>query len=63
MGRTKWYESIDEMQTDLEDYFRQYNYERPHQGRNMAGRTPYTAFIEGLPKNDESDTEDLKLAA
>ncbi|MDD5285977.1 MAG: IS481 family transposase [Desulfuromonadaceae bacterium] len=63
MGRTKWYESIDEMQTDLDGYFKLYNYERPHQGRNMNGRTPYTVFIEGLPKNDESDTEDLKLAA
>ena len=29
----------------------------------MNGRTPYTVFIEGLPKNDESGTEDLKLVA
>jgi len=39
-GRTKWYESVDEMQKDLEDYLKQYNYERTHQGRNMKGRTP-----------------------
>jgi len=51
------------MQADLDAYFKLYNYERPHQGRNMNGRTPYTAFIEGLPKNDESDNENLNLAA
>ncbi|CAH2031320.1 IS481 family transposase [Trichlorobacter ammonificans] len=63
MGRTKWYESLDEMQTDLDTYLKTYNYDRPHQGRNMLGRTPYTVFIDGLPKNDDSDTEDYKLAA
>ena len=50
IGRTKWYESIDEMQTNLEDYFKHYNYKLPHQGRNMNGRTPYTAFVEGFQK-------------
>lgn len=63
MGRTKWYESLDEMQADLEAYLKTYNYDRPHQGRNMLGRTPYTVFIDGLPKNNDSDTEDYKLAA
>lgn len=64
MGRTKWYESIEEMQTDLYEYLRHYNYERTHQGRNMSGRTPYTVFIDGLPKNEESvTTENQNLAA
>jgi len=51
MGRTKWYESLDEMQQDLETYLKHYNYERTHQGRGMNGRTPYTVLIEELPKN------------
>ena len=55
MGRTKWYESIEEMQKDLEVYLHHYNHERTHQGRNMNGRTPYMAFIDGLPKDDEPD--------
>ena len=50
MGRTKWYESIDEMQADLDLYLHHYNHERPHQGRNMNGRKPYQVFIEGLPQ-------------
>lgn len=32
-GRTTWYETADQMQTDLEMYLHHYNDERPHQGR------------------------------
>lgn len=49
-GRVKWYESIEEMQADLDDDLIQYNTKRPHQGRNMNGRVPYTVFKKGLPK-------------
>ena len=48
-GRIKFYESLEEMQGDLDNYLHTYNYERTHQGRNMNGRTPYQAFIEGIP--------------
>ena len=48
MGRKKWYESIEEMQADLDQYLRHYNLERPHQGRNMNGKTPNQVFLEGL---------------
>jgi len=56
MGRTKFYESIDEMQKDLDTYLRHYNTKRPHQGRNMNGMTPEQAFRKGLkyrPKNEK----------
>ena len=49
-GREKWYESVDEMQTDLDVYLVRYNNKRPHQGRDMKGRTPYAVFVKGLPK-------------
>ena len=49
-GRTKWYEALEEMQTDLNDYLLIYNTKRPHQGRNMKGMTPYVVFKKGLPK-------------
>jgi len=48
-GRIKFYESIEEMQSDLDSYLHIYNHERTHQGRNMNGRTPHQAFIEGIP--------------
>lgn len=54
MGRTKFYESLDEMQTDLESYFALYNKERSHQGRNMNGRTPYQAFLDGTKLIEEN---------
>ncbi|CAJ1788984.1 IS481 family transposase ISAs19 [Aeromonas dhakensis] len=43
-GRTTWYESVEQMQTDLEHY----NTQRPHQGRMMEGQTPYSMFKKGL---------------
>jgi transposase InsO family protein len=55
-GRIKFYESLEEMQQDLDTYFHVYNYERAHQGRNMNGRTPYQVFVEGIP--DTSLKED-----
>jgi transposase InsO family protein len=48
-GRIKFYENLDEMQKDLDNYLHEYNYNRAHQGRNMNGRTPYQAFLEGIP--------------
>lgn len=50
MGRTKWYESVEQMQADLDTYLKQYNTQRPHQGRNMKGKTPYDIFKSGLTK-------------
>lgn len=49
-GRRTWFETIDEMQAVLDAYLIGYNQRRPHQGRNMNGRTPAKAFAEGLPK-------------
>jgi len=63
MGRKKWYESIQEMQKDLEQYLKHYNHERTHQGRNMAGRTPYQAFMDGITKTDKEQRGQLKKAA
>ena len=45
------------MQTDLETYLVAYNTKRPHQGRNMNGRTPMTVFLEGLPKSKPAKSE------
>ena len=50
-GRIKFYESLEEMQAGLDSYLNIYNYERAHQGRNMNGRTPHQAFVEGIPND------------
>jgi transposase InsO family protein len=49
-GRKTWYESVEQMQKDLDTYLNHYNQKRAHQGRNMNGRVPYQAFIDGLSK-------------
>ncbi|MDX9860733.1 MAG: IS481 family transposase [Rhodospirillales bacterium] len=63
MGRTKFYEGIAEMQTDLDAFLVTYNTKRPHQGRGMNGRTPAKAFVEGLPKPQNGKEETKRKAA
>jgi transposase InsO family protein len=63
MGRTKFYESIDEMQVDLDAFLVTYNTRRPHQGRGMNGRTPEKAFRDGLPKPKNGKEETKQKAA
>lgn len=55
MGRKKFYEGVDEMQNDLDEYLLYYNTKRPHQGRNMNGMTPEQAFNKGLIKGPTED--------
>ncbi len=47
-GRTTWYEAVEEMQADLDEYLVAYNTRRPHRGRGMEGRRPYRVFKAGL---------------
>ena len=49
-GRTTWYESVEEMQADLDAYLETYNRNRPHRGRGMEGRAPYQVFKKGIRK-------------
>ena len=49
-GRTKWYETLAEMQKDLDAYLEKYNNKRTHQGRGMNGMTPAMAFKKGIAK-------------
>ena len=63
MGRTKFYESIQEMQTDLDAYLVTYNTQRPHQGRGMNGRTPADVFARCLPKTKKPKEDKMEKAA
>ena len=47
--RKKLYNSIDDLQSDLDEWIRHYNEERPHSGRYCFGKTPMQTFIESLP--------------
>jgi len=63
MGRKKWYQSIEEMQKDLDEYLKHYNQNRPHQGRNMKGRTPLDVFKKEQNKNPKKTLEKEEKAA
>ena len=54
-GRTTWYESVEQMQGDLDCYLHHYNHERPHQGRMMEGKTPVQAFLAGIVKQPPNE--------
>jgi hypothetical protein len=44
---------VEEMQKALDAFFLMYKTKRSLQGWNMKGRTPFNAFIDGLPKNEK----------
>lgn len=46
--RRTYYRGIRPMERDLQDYLRFYNFERPHRGYRLKGRTPGMLFIPRL---------------
>jgi transposase InsO family protein len=47
--RKKIYRTIDELQTDLDEWVTSYNEQRPHQGRWCFGKTPMQTFVDATP--------------
>jgi transposase InsO family protein len=47
-GRSTWYESVEQLQADLDHYLERYNLRRSHQGYRLAGRTPAQATADAL---------------
>lgn len=45
--RKKIYHSLDELQTDVDTWLKQYNELRPHSGARCFGKTPWQTFQEG----------------
>ena len=43
--RTNWYYSVEQLQTDLDDWMFKYNFKRPHQGYRTKGKTPAKVLI------------------
>ena len=47
--RKKIYESVEMLQHDLDEWLREYNESRPHNGRYCYGKTPMQTFLDSLP--------------
>lgn len=45
--RRKIYQSVEELQKDLDDWLDYYNNERTHQGKRCCGRTPMQTLVDG----------------
>ena len=45
--RKKVYETLEQLQADLDDWIDFYNTERTHQGKRCCGRTPFETMLEG----------------
>jgi len=57
--RKKVYQTLDELQTDVDEWIRYYNEERPHSGKYCYGKTPMQTFAESkhLVKEKELDNQ------
>jgi len=47
--RKKVYNSLDELQQDLDSWMQEYNGDRPHSGKYCFGKTPMQTFLDSLP--------------
>lgn len=51
--RKNLYQSVDEIQIDLDKFMDFYNFKRTNQGKRCQGKTPYETFLESLDQIDE----------
>jgi transposase InsO family protein len=63
--RKKIYQSLEELQQDLDAYIERYNTRRDNQGKRCQGRTPMETFLDNLPAAMEKNIskEELPLTA
>lgn len=61
--RKKIYESLEQLQTDLDYWIQAYNQDRTHTGKYCYGRTPMQTFLESLPLAKEKMLSELPPAA
>ena len=47
--RKKIYNTLDELQADLDTWMKEYNQERVHSGKYCFGKTPMQTFLDSMP--------------
>jgi transposase InsO family protein len=57
--RKKLYKSIEELQTDLDEWILEYNCERTHTGKYCFGKTPMETFLDSLKLAEEKMLSNL----
>ncbi len=61
--RKKIFNTLEELQTDLDLWLKEYNNERTHSGKYCYGRTPMQTFLESLPLAKQKMLQDIPPAA
>ncbi|WP_170117530.1 integrase core domain-containing protein [Chitinophaga ginsengisoli] len=61
--RKKIYTSLEQIQTDLDEWIDHYNRDRTHTGKYCFGRTPLQTFEEIVPLAKEKQLDDLPPTA
>lgn len=56
--RKKVYQSIEELQKDVDEWLEYYNWERPHSGRYCYGKTPIQTFIDSIHLAQEKQVDE-----
>ena len=59
--RKKLYQSLDQLQSDLDEWMEYYNNERPHSGRYCYGKTPMQTFNDSIELAREKMLDALSL--
>ena len=59
--RKKIYETLEELQADLDHWIESYNSQRPHSGRYCYGKTPMETFHDSLPIAKEKMLNNTQL--
>ncbi len=59
--RKTLYETIEQLQSDLDQWLNHYNTERTHQGKMCCGRTPFDTMMDG--KHSGAGFEPIEQAA
>lgn len=57
--RKKLYRNLDELQTDVDEWIKQYNETRPHSGKYCFGKTPLQTFEDSRHLADEKMIDSL----
>ena len=61
--RKKLYQSLDELQADLDDWLREYNLTRTHSGKYCYGKTPMQTFLDSAQLAREKVLDAVQNAA
>ena len=69
--RKRVYNSLDELQDDLDTWLLEYNENRPHSGKYCFGKTPLATFTDSIPLakekmlnlNLQTENQQLEMSA